>query len=735
MIKCLKSLTKKCGQTILDQIDNSFYWIETENDKNGICFFSKIKIVNKDIPIMIASHEIIDENYLSKNNGIRLKLNNSLKEIKFGEVKYLNKSLNLSVVEINNNINSEIKFLELDDCLYEKDSEMFYDKESIYIINYNDNKNISISFGIIDDIHNSEIIYLSNSDLMAENSPIFNITNNKLIGLYKSNLINYNKGLFFKFIIKEFINEYKYTNKLLRFDRKKNEINILFNINKKDINKDIYFLNHNRYFDFRTLKLIYYNNQSNELNDLNTELYINDKKKDFTNYFKPESEGKYIIKLKFNINLKDCSYMFYKCEKIKNIEFISFNTKYVTNMKYMFYQCKQLTNINLFSFITKNVTDMSYMFFDCHNLNNIDLSSFDTQNVENMMAMFFGCNNLKNLNLSSFNIQNVNEMSYIFSNCWKLKNIFFNSVYGNQELINKYEYHQVFNEINILVNVEEEDVNKRVYFLNNYEKPFPVIDENNNLKDLNYKNAELYIDDIRYEYKRYFEPKKEGQYIIKLIFNINLIDCSYMFAGCDLIKSIYFISFNTQNVIDMKFMFYGCSGLIEINLSALDTKNVTDMSGLFLGCTELRDLDFSSFNTKNVKDMSNMFYGCNFISQLDLSPFDTQKVKDMRKMFSECYYLTDLDLSSFDTKNVIDMSDMFSDCNNLKSLDLSSFNTKNVKNMRNMFKNCSSLESLDLSSFDTKNVKEINSIFNECSKEIIDSNRSKFKNFKYEDMV
>ena len=98
---------------------------------------------------------------------------------------------------------------------------------------------------------------------MAENSPIFNITNNKLIGLYKGNLINYNKGLFFKFIIKEFINEYKYTNKLLRFDRKKNEINILFNINKKDINKDIYFLNHNRYFDFRTLKLIYYNNQSN----------------------------------------------------------------------------------------------------------------------------------------------------------------------------------------------------------------------------------------------------------------------------------------------------------------------------------------------------------------------------------------------------------------------------------------------------------------------------------------
>ena len=54
--------------------------------------------------------------------------------------------------------------------------------------------------------------------------------------------------------------------------------------------------------------------------------------------------------------------MFAGCKNITNIEFISFNTKNVTNMKYMFYECRNLKNLNIYSFDTKNVTDMSYVF-------------------------------------------------------------------------------------------------------------------------------------------------------------------------------------------------------------------------------------------------------------------------------------------------------------------------------------------------------------------------------------
>ena len=105
-----------------------------------------------------------------------------------------------------------------------------------------------------------------------------------------------------------------------------------------------------------------------ELNDLNTELYINDEKYKYNKYFKPEKGGKYEIKLKFFINLTDCSYMFVGCENIIDINLVSFNTRYIINTKYMFYGLKNLKLINFPSFYTKKVIDMSYRFSWCSDL-------------------------------------------------------------------------------------------------------------------------------------------------------------------------------------------------------------------------------------------------------------------------------------------------------------------------------------------------------------------------------
>ena len=84
--------------------------------------------------------------------------------------------------------------------------------------------------------------------------------------------------------------------------------------------------------------------------------------------------------------------MFAGCDNIININFIQFNTKYITNMKGMFLNCFNLKNINLLSFNTKKVIDMSYMFKNCGNLqNNLDFSSFDFNSVinkDNMLSNF-----------------------------------------------------------------------------------------------------------------------------------------------------------------------------------------------------------------------------------------------------------------------------------------------------------------------------------------------------------
>ena len=79
-------------------------------------------------------------------------------------------------------------------------------------------------------------------------------------------------------------------------------------------------------------------NHFKELNELNSEIYINDKLYKYSKYFKPEKEGEYKIKLKFYINLTNCDYMFAGCNNIINIDFISFNTKSITNMAAKYFQ-------------------------------------------------------------------------------------------------------------------------------------------------------------------------------------------------------------------------------------------------------------------------------------------------------------------------------------------------------------------------------------------------------------
>ena len=77
---------------------------------------------------------------------------------------------------------------------------------------------------------------------------------------------------------------------------------------------------------------------------LNSELYVNNNKRKYEKYFIPEKEGEYIIELRFNINLTDCSYMFYRCKNIKYINFSNFSTSNVNDMSYMFGGCYSLNS-------------------------------------------------------------------------------------------------------------------------------------------------------------------------------------------------------------------------------------------------------------------------------------------------------------------------------------------------------------------------------------------------------
>ena len=115
--------------------------------------------------------------------------------------------------------------------------------------------------------------------------------------------------------------------------------------------------------------------------------------------------------------VKDMSWMFYRCSGLTSLDVKNFNTQNVTDMSGMFSGCEDLTSLDVSHFNTQNVTDMGAMFNDCSGLTSLDMSHFNTQNVTDMRQMFNGCSGLTSLDVSHFNTQNVTYMYGMFSKC------------------------------------------------------------------------------------------------------------------------------------------------------------------------------------------------------------------------------------------------------------------------------------------------------------------------------
>ena len=106
------------------------------------------------------------------------------------------------------------------------------------------------------------------------------------------------------------------------------------------------------------------------------------------------------------------------------------------------------------------------------------------------------------------------------------------------------------NEIIMFIDIKDNDLNKDIYFLDNY-----FLDENGNkneshneLKEMDESNVELYIDDIKYKYKKYHRFSK-GNHKIIIKLKIKIKNCCKMFCGCEKLTIIDLSSFNTSNLL------------------------------------------------------------------------------------------------------------------------------------------------------------------------------------------
>lgn len=97
----------------------------------------------------------------------------------------------------------------------------------------------------------------------------------------------------------------------------------------------------------------------------------------------------------------------------------------------------------------------------------------------------------------------------------------------------------------------------------------------------------------------------------------DVVDMSYMFAGCEKLNNLSGANFNTTNVRTMAYMFYNCKGFMSgsnMGITNFNTHNLQDMEAMFMGCSMLQDPRLTSFNTRRVTNMQNLFNGCTNIA-------------------------------------------------------------------------------------------------------------------------
>ena len=398
----------------------------------GTGFFCRIPYEGKNIPVLMTNYHIISDDFLKNNKSFKISINNGEKydTINLNENSKIYSSIrdkyDIMIIKLKDE-NNKYNYLDLDDHLFDEDSEDIYKNKSIYILHYPNDDKVHVSFGYgIEKLDKYYIKHLCNTEHCSSGSPILNLKTNKVIGIHNGAIINknnetkYNKGILLKYPLNELIKETKEVKSINKIEllNKTNEIKLSVKINKDDINKDIYFLD-NTDGTYNDIK--HYHDNLKELNESNTELYINDMKYKYKKYFKLDKEGIYIIKLKINTYIKDCSFMFFQCNNIINIDLSSFqDTKNVKDMSYMFCWCEKLESLpDISQWDTKNVNNMSWMFAGCNELESLpDISQWDTKNVNNMSHMFSYCISLKSLpDLTKWDIKKVSYMNSMFYDC------------------------------------------------------------------------------------------------------------------------------------------------------------------------------------------------------------------------------------------------------------------------------------------------------------------------------
>jgi hypothetical protein len=230
-------------EKILNQIKNCVCKIN--GNKIGTGFFCKILYKNKLIPVLMTNYRVLnDNNLLDIGKEINVYINGKLKIININKDNkiYSSEEHDLVIIKLKDNFLDN--YLEIDQNIFQENSEKLYEDKTIYLLYYSNDGNLSMSFGYgIEKDNKYNIRHLCNAESSSPGGPILSLLTNKIIGIHKEYINRngnnkYNIGTFLKYPL----------NDLNTFHNKNSEIKLDIEIKKGNVKKEIYFLDNTKFF-------------------------------------------------------------------------------------------------------------------------------------------------------------------------------------------------------------------------------------------------------------------------------------------------------------------------------------------------------------------------------------------------------------------------------------------------------------------------------------------------------
>ena len=209
-------------ETTLDQM--KYYICKIYNGGAiGTGFFCSIPFPDKSnlLKVLITNKHVLNEKEIKNKKEIKISLNDEkiLKSIKIEDTRkiFSSKKYDVTFIEIIEEKDDIVNFLEIDDKIFEiqKYLEDFYNdmysRNSIYILNHPEGKNVVVSYGTLKEINDTYIHHYCSTKKGSSGSPILSLNNFSVIGIHcgSSEKFDYNKGIFIKYPIIEFYEEMK----------------------------------------------------------------------------------------------------------------------------------------------------------------------------------------------------------------------------------------------------------------------------------------------------------------------------------------------------------------------------------------------------------------------------------------------------------------------------------------------------------------------------------------------